>query len=73
MKVRQLVGRLAGQIVDMPYAEATSCVGCGTAAWPEDTPRVKGLNIPTPAPVAGATPKPAAKKKATPVKKARAR
>lgn len=31
MLVRQMVGRFAGQIVDLPYAVATSCLAVGTA------------------------------------------
>lgn len=31
MKVLQRVGRLAGYVVDMPYAEATACLATGTA------------------------------------------
>lgn len=43
MKVRQLVGRFAGQIVDMPFHVAQSCVSAGTAAWPDEPVRVRGL------------------------------
>jgi hypothetical protein len=31
VKVLQKVGRLAGTVVDMPFAEATACLACGTA------------------------------------------
>ena len=35
MLVRQLVGRLAGEVIDLPYAVATSCLAMGTAALPD--------------------------------------
>lgn len=31
MRIIQLVGNLAGTVVDMDYAEATACIACGTA------------------------------------------
>jgi hypothetical protein len=31
MRIVQLVGNLAGTVVDMDYAEATACIACGTA------------------------------------------
>lgn len=31
MKVLQQVGRLAGYVIEMPFAEATACLACGTA------------------------------------------
>jgi hypothetical protein len=43
MKVRTLVGRLAGEIVDMEYVDAQNCIANGTACLPEDAPKVKGL------------------------------
>jgi hypothetical protein len=46
MKVLQLVGRFAGQIIDLPYHEAQNCLACGTAADPEKTlPRMHGLTV----------------------------
>lgn len=43
MKVIQLVGRLAGKEVDLPFAEAQACLAAGTASPIDKTPRVKGL------------------------------
>lgn len=34
---------MAGQVVDMPYAVATSCISNGTACLPEDDHKVRGL------------------------------
>lgn len=48
MKVIQLVGRFAGQEVDLPYAEAQACLAGGTVVLPDETPRVKGLKVPPP-------------------------
>lgn len=44
MKVRQLVGRFAGQIVEMPYHVAQSCIDAGTAEHPDKPVRVRGLD-----------------------------
>lgn len=52
MFVRQLVGRLAGQIIDMPFTVAQSCIASGTAVLPDAPVNVKGLEIPQPVPVA---------------------
>lgn len=46
MLVRQLTGRLAGQVIDMPFAEAQACLANGSVAPPEEQPRVRGLAIP---------------------------
>jgi hypothetical protein len=70
MLVRTLVGRMAGQLVDMPYAVAQSNIAAGTAALPDAIPRVKGLKI-APTPLAAAAPKPAAPKRKTRRKAAR--
>lgn len=43
MLVRQLVGPLAGQIVDLPYHVATGCLAVGTACLPDETPKVRGM------------------------------
>lgn len=43
MRVRQLIGRYAGQVVDMDPVAAQNCVVAGTAAWPDDPVHVKGL------------------------------
>lgn len=44
MKVRQLVGRLAGHIVDMPYHVAQACLANGTAVHPDqEVTNVRGL------------------------------
>ena len=43
MLVLQLVGRMAGQIVDLPYAVATSCLAVGTARLPDV--EVKGARV----------------------------
>ena len=45
MQVRQLVGRYAGHVNEMPYHEAQNCLAAGTVGLPEDSPRVKGLNV----------------------------
>jgi hypothetical protein len=45
MLVRQLIGGLAGQIVDMPYHVAQSCIANGTAALPDAEVRVRGLDV----------------------------
>lgn len=50
MLVRQLVGRYAGEIVEMPHLEAQACLATGTAALPDDheaAKRVKGLKMPS--------------------------
>lgn len=46
MLVRQLVGRNAGEIVDLPYAVATACLSNGTVC-PADAepPRVRGAEL----------------------------
>jgi len=44
MLVRQLVGRFAGQIVDMPFHVATACLANGTTEHPDAPVRVRGLN-----------------------------
>lgn len=46
MRVRQLVGNRAGEIVDLPYAVAMQCLRSGTAIRPEieardTTPKVR--------------------------------
>jgi hypothetical protein len=43
MKVRQLVGRFAGHVVEMPFHVAQSCVDAGTAEWPDKPVKVRGL------------------------------
>ena len=46
MKVRQLVGRFAGQIVDMPYHVAQACLATGTAALPDkEVTNIRGMKI----------------------------
>lgn len=46
MKVRQLVGRFAGCIIDMPFHVAQACLSNGTAALPDGVlPKVRGLKI----------------------------
>ena len=46
MKVRQLVGRFAGRIIEMPHHIAQACLSNGTAALPDgDMPKVRGLKI----------------------------
>lgn len=43
MKVRTLIGRNYGQIIDLPYAIATAALANGTAALPEeDVVNVRG-------------------------------
>jgi len=49
MLVKQLVGRYAGQIVDLPYAEATACLAAGTVCKPDETPRIRGAHMDAPA------------------------
>ena len=44
MEVKQLIGRFTGQIIDMPYAEATACIAAGTACLPDEQPtNIRGL------------------------------
>jgi|GEM_PF-3874438 len=45
MQVIQLIGRYAGHLVDMPYAEARSNIDNGTAAKPGDTILMPGLAL----------------------------
>lgn len=45
MKVRQLVGRLAGHIIDMPKTVAETCIANGTAAHIGREPRIRGLTL----------------------------
>ena len=45
MLVRTLVGRLAGQIVDLPVLEAQAALANGTAVKPDETPKVHGLKM----------------------------
>jgi hypothetical protein len=49
MLVRTLVGRLAGQIVDLPVLEAQAALANGSAVKPDETPKVHGLKL-TPEP-----------------------
>lgn len=42
MRVRQLVGLYAGEIIDLPYAAATACLAAGTAAPVSDTEAAGG-------------------------------
>jgi hypothetical protein len=44
MLVRQLVGPLAGKIVELDYAIGTACLAVGTACLPDDTPKIRGMN-----------------------------
>lgn len=44
MKVRQLVGRFAGKVIDMPYHVAQSCLAAGTVEHPDRPVRVRGLD-----------------------------
>lgn len=48
MLVRQLVGRFAGQIIEMPYHVAQSCLANGTAALPDAEVRIRGLELTAP-------------------------
>ena len=52
MLVRQLIGPYAGQIQEMPFTVAQNCIATGTACLPDDSPRVKGLKIVAPEPMA---------------------
>lgn len=45
MKVRQLVGANAGQIVEMPLTVAQACLSNGTCALPGEPVFVKGLFV----------------------------
>lgn len=45
MEVKLLIGRLAGEIVDLPFVEAQNMLDNGTAAEPDDhTVRVRGVD-----------------------------
>ncbi len=46
MKVIQLVGRLAGQEIELPYAEAQACLAAGTVTLPDQPVRMKGIELP---------------------------
>lgn len=62
MKVLQQVGRLAGYVVEMPFAEATACLACGTARPVDQTAEVGARPDAPPKPqtiVAAAAPSPA--------------
>jgi hypothetical protein len=48
MLVRQLVGRFAGQIIEMPFHVAQSCLANGTAALPDAEVRVRGFEVAAP-------------------------
>lgn len=71
MLVRQLIGPYAGQLQEMPFTVAQSCIATGTACLPGDTPRVKGLKIV--APEVMATEPAAPKHKKAKAKKAKAK
>lgn len=43
MFVRQLVGRLAGELVEMPYAAARGCLDAGTVRLPEAEPQARAV------------------------------
>lgn len=46
MRVRQLVGRYAGKIIEMPFHVAQACLAAGTAAHPDDELRnVRGITV----------------------------
>ncbi len=62
MLVRQLIGPYAGQLQEMPFTVAQNCIATGTACLPDDSPRVKGLKIAAPEPMADAPAAPKRKK-----------
>ncbi|HUS98336.1 MAG TPA: hypothetical protein VMX97_16550 [Hyphomicrobiaceae bacterium] len=47
MLVRQLIGRLAGTVIEMPFAEAQACLATGTVAKFDAPVAVKGLQVST--------------------------
>lgn len=50
VKVRQLVGRQAGEIIELEQSIAESCIACGTAAVPGEEPVVRGTKFDKPLP-----------------------
>lgn len=70
MLVRQLIGPLAGEVVEMPYHVAQNCLAAGTVCLPDASPAVKGLRVepesaPEPAPRQDVAEEPAAVDAAT--------